>query len=122
MILHRNEEPEVFFTSRISTFSVRLVSQMKIMGIEEVLGFCYTYNSIKLNEIEMSKLFQSIWHHFNTIQFNQYGEHGFDIIVVFKNKDHMKIFKEIIEGKEKSFDYKIIYLLESDVLFVGPIS
>jgi len=121
MILHRNSEAEYFFTSKLSSFSLRTVSQMKIIHKDEIIGFCYEYQSIQFNFIEKAKLFNSIWHHFNTILYNQNGEHGLDILVIFKTEEHKQEFKKIVEGKEKSFDYNLILLLESEVLFVGPI-
>ena len=122
MILHRNEEPSYFFISKFSSFSVKLVSQMKIIEREEIVGFCYEYQSIQLNFIEKAKLFNSIWHHFNTILYNQMGDHGLDILVIFKKEEHKQEFKNLIKDKEMSFDYKLILLRESEVLFVGPIN
>ena len=120
MILYRNEEPQFFLTSKFSSFSTRMVSQVKILQQNELLGYCYEYSTIRTNPKEQDKLFNSIWHHFNSILYKQYGEHGFDIIVIFQNEGDKQEFKNLIEKKEISFDYNLILLLESEVLFVGP--
>ena len=119
MILHRNTQPEIFFCSTTVSFTVQMVSQIKLLGGNEVLAMCYKYHSLYKQDFE--KVFGSIFNHFNKILLLQNGEYGWDIIVLFKTAEHRDLFQSMIQDKEKSFDYNLRLLLESEVLLVGPI-